>query len=107
MESDVLRKSIAAFEDLARFPCRRRVVDDKFDALVLRQIADDLSIDPRDWFKFPGPISFVMRPGEPCGRVWFPFGGHAVAQFRGKTLDQVWAALTFSFCRSRHSISGS
>src|SRR5579859_1348122 len=72
-------KGVGAFENVARLSCRSRVLHDQVDALVFRQIADDLGIDPRDRLELLWPVILMVRPGEPSRRMGFPFRRHAVA----------------------------
>jgi hypothetical protein len=44
--------------------------------------ADDLTVNPRDGSELAGPIAEVVRPPDPGGFVWFPFGGQAIPKRR-------------------------
>ena len=52
-------------------------------ALMGSEQADDFRIEPGDGLEFAGPVFGIVRPGEPCGLVRLPFGGHAVAEGAG------------------------
>ena len=80
VKSDIVRESVGALEHSARLPRCGRVVDDQFDALMLRQIANDFGVDPRNRLEFSRPVAVKVRPSQPRGGVRFPLGGHAVAE---------------------------
>src|SRR5208337_566178 len=44
--------------------------------------ADDLTVDPGDGSELAGPIAEVVRPPDPGGFVWFPFGGQTIPKRR-------------------------
>lgn len=54
------------------------VVDEDVHVLDLREVADDLAVDPGDGLELAGPVLGVMGPGDPGGGVRGPLGGHAV-----------------------------
>ena len=56
------------------------VFDGNVDLLVASKQAHDLRIEPGDGLEFSGPVLGVVGPGEPCGLVPIPLGGHAVAE---------------------------
>ena len=72
-------KRICFFEHRPRTLFRTRVIDDQVDALMPGQVADDFGIDPRDRVELTRPVAAKMRPGEPCGFMRLPFGGHVVS----------------------------
>ena len=75
------------FQDAASSAFHRRVFHEDSYALDLREVANDVRVNPGDRRKFSRPVGFFVRPGEPCGRVRLPFGGHAVAELeRGAAL---------------------
>ena len=55
------------------------IVDEDVDVFDVGEMADDFAIDPRDGLEFPGPVLRIVGPGDPCGGVRRPLGGHAVA----------------------------
>lgn len=67
------------------------VVDEDVDVFDLREVADDLAIDPGDGLELAGPVLGVVGPGDPGGGVGAPFGGHAVVLIarRGHVLASV------------------
>ena len=86
MEADIFQRCVTFIKTLADFSFRRDIANDQLDALVSRQIANDLRIDPRDRLKFPRPIAVVVGPCKPGRGVRLPFGGHAVVEgCRGNT----------------------
>jgi len=46
-------------------------------------VADDFAVDPGDGLELVRPVLRVMRPGDPCGGVRSPFGGHTKVLFAG------------------------
>src|SRR5579863_2283614 len=89
VEANVRGERVGAFEDAARASGRRGVADDQLDPLVLRQMADDLGINPGNRLKLSRPVAVEMRPGEPGGGVRLPLGGHAVAAGGGSDTNSV------------------
>ena len=86
-----LSESASAFSRTAlALSLRTLAVDDQIDALMPRQIADDLGIDPRNRLELPRPVAVEMRPGKPGGRVRLPLGRHAVAERGGKLWTWRW-----------------
>jgi hypothetical protein len=53
----------------------RLVMAEDLDALVLREHARDLGIDPWDRSELAWPIGLVVRPGDPGSAVPVPLGG--------------------------------
>ena len=56
----------------------RRIIDDQFDPLVPRQMANDFGVHPWNGLELARPVVAVVRPSQPGGVVRLPFGGHAV-----------------------------
>ena len=83
VKANVGGKCVRAFQDAASLSGRRCVVNDQLDALILREIPDDLGIDPRNRLKFSWPVSVIVRPRKPGRDVRLPLSGHAVAK-RGR-----------------------
>ena len=67
---------------MARFSAAS-VVDEDVDVFDLREVADDLAVDPGDGLELAGPVLGVVGPGDPGGGVRGPLGGHAVAAVAG------------------------
>jgi len=84
MEPNVRGKSMGALKNAPRLFRRHGVLNDQFNPLMPRQIADDLAIDPRDRLKLPRPIAAIMGPSEPRCRMRLPLGRHAVAEGGGQ-----------------------
>ncbi len=57
--------------------------NDEVDDFARGEEADDFRVEPGDGLEFTGPVLAVVRPGEPCGLVRLPLGGHAVAELCG------------------------
>ncbi len=86
MESGVGQWRGRFVEQLPNLAFGCTIVDDQFDALVSREIADDLGVDPWNRRELAGPIAVIVGPRQPGGGVGLPFGGHAIAECcRGST----------------------
>src|SRR5690348_15215529 len=83
MEADVIAEGISAIEDTASLFFGVSILDQDFDTLVPREIADDFGIDPRDRIEFARPVGAVVGPSQPGGSVGLPLGGHAIAERGG------------------------
>src|SRR5580698_7315481 len=57
-----------------------RVVYEDVHIFHLREMADNLAIDPRNGLKLAGPVLGVVRPGDPSGGVRSPFSRHAIVE---------------------------
>jgi hypothetical protein len=58
------------------------VVTEDLDALMPRDDARDLGVDPRDGSKLAGPVRLMVWPRDPGGIVRLPLGGEV--QVRGR-----------------------
>jgi len=56
------------------------VIHKDADPLNVRQFADDFAEHPRNRLEAAGPVFGIVRPGDPCGGMRLPFGGHAEAE---------------------------
>ena len=55
------------------------IVDEDVHIFHAGEMADDLAVDPGDGLELAGPVLGIVGPGDPCGGVRGPFGGHAEA----------------------------
>src|SRR5206468_436801 len=78
-EFDTLQVHAALAQHFARLRFVRRRLDEDPDRLARRELPDNLTVDPRDRAELAGPVTRVVRPADPGGRVWLPLGGHANA----------------------------
>ena len=56
------------------------IADEQADRFGLSEATNNLGIDPRNSGELVRPIGGMVRPREPGGAVWFPFGRHAVCR---------------------------
>src|SRR5438477_4078754 len=83
MKTNISRQSVRSFQYLASFASRRSVLDDQFDSFMPGQVANNFCEYPRDRFELTGPVSLMMGPCQPGGRVGLPLRGHAIPK-RGR-----------------------
>ena len=76
VEAGEIRSCAAEVADGAVFGIG--IVNEDVDRFDLREVTDDLGVDPGDGLEFSGPVFGVVRPGDPGGGVRGPLGGHAV-----------------------------
>src|SRR5580765_2023434 len=88
VKTNVVGERFRTFENSVSLPRRRGIVDDQFDPLVPREIANDLGINPWDGLELSRPVALVMRPCEPRGGVRFPLGGHPIAKCSGNSFNR-------------------
>ena len=50
-----------------------------FDLFVIGEHAGNFRVHPRDGAELPGPVGFVMRPGDPRRPVRLPLRRHPQA----------------------------
>ena len=77
MEVEAGEVGAATAEDGGGAALGGEIVDEDMDALDAGEMADDLGEDPGDGLKLAGPVGGVVGPGDPCGGVRLPLGGHA------------------------------
>ena len=82
--SDVCRPRVRSIEQLAHLPFSRRIIDDQFNALMPREISNDLGIDPRNRLEPARPVAAIVRPCEPGCIVRLPLSRHPIAEGRGR-----------------------
>jgi hypothetical protein len=68
------------FQDTARDGFGVFSFDEDAHALDAREMTHDFGVDPWNGREFAGPVGAFVRPAEPGGFVWLPFGGHAIAE---------------------------
>ena len=76
-ELDAPGRGADPLEDPPRLRLVRLRGHEDADDLALRQLADDLAVDPRDGREAARPVGEVVRPAEPGGLVLLPLRGHA------------------------------
>ena len=79
MKTNRIAEGIRVLKNFTRLRFDGFVVNQNFNAFMPDEVAHDLGIHPPDGLKFAGPIVAMVGPGDPCGVVRFPLGGHAVA----------------------------
>ena len=77
MEVEAGEVGAATAEDGGGAALGGEIVDEDMDALDAGEMADDLGEDPGDGLELAGPVGGVVGPGDPCGGVRLPLGGHA------------------------------
>src|SRR5579872_612710 len=78
----------------------RGVADNDVNVLNAAQMADNVSIDPRNRLKFSRPVILIVRPGKPRALVPLPFSGHAIAEFAWSQLIE--RRMWIRHCQSRN-----
>src|SRR5713226_4725956 len=96
MEANVVRKRAGSFQYGLGAVFRPLTLDDQVHALMPRQVADDLGINPWDRIELARPVAAEMRPSQPRRFVRLPLRGHAVSLCGG---EKSCARRSF---RSRH-----
>jgi len=77
VEVDAGKIRAAAAQDASRAAFGGEIVDEDVDVFYGGEMADNLCVDPGDGLELAGPVFWIMGPGDPCGGVGFPLGGHA------------------------------
>ena len=89
MQAHVVEVHGVRGEHLARLLAPVRIVAQYVDAFVPRECADDFRIDPGNWRELAGPVWFVHRPRQPCGRMALPLRRHtACRRSQGRHIRQ-------------------
>ena len=77
MEEEAGEVGSATAEDAGGAALGGEIVDQDVDVLDGGEMANDFGVDPGDGLKLAGPVFRIVRPGDPCGGVRLPLGGHA------------------------------
>src|SRR5438105_60128 len=56
------------------------VVDQNADNFSHGDLAHHLAVNPADSIQLTRPIAGIMRPGQPCRLMLFPFRGHGKSE---------------------------
>src|ERR1700704_2861935 len=80
----LLHFDVAVLQDLACGLLFTRGSHDQVYIFGTGKVPDDVSKNPRNGVEFSRPVRAVMRPGQPCGLMWLPFGRHAITERTGR-----------------------